>query len=315
MSAEQTRRERFTAYAETLSKRFQKGILGNMQEKPLWVLYKLEKDEQGNIHKRPYTPRGYPASIYKPRQWASLDNVLEVLATGNFHVAGIGIMLPAPYILIDKDATEDAPIYDKQARKIASALALRLLRQVPSYAELSPNNGLHILTEGRPKRGNFKTPELEMYTNWFSTVTTKHISGTPLDVTAQQEAIEALENEFHPPVPERGIQNTGGVAGIVRLSELPPEAAQDLVLQELLRGDMSRYGNDHHRADWHFLMKLLHWTGDDRHLVKSIFLASPLGQRDKAQDETGTGRRGTTNYVDKTIDRIIEKRYNPPQRR
>jgi primase-polymerase (primpol)-like protein len=315
MKAEQTRKERFSAYAETLHQRFRKGILGNMQDKSLWVLYKLEKDEQGNIHKRPYTPKNYPASIYKPRQWASLDNVLEVLATGNFHVAGIGIMLPAPYVLIDKDATSDAPIYDREARKVVSPLALRLLRQVPSYAELSPNNGLHIITEGRPTRGNFKTPELEMYTNWFSTVTTKHIPGTPLDVTAQQKAIEALENEFHPPVQERVIQNTGGVAGSPRLTELPPEAASDLVLQELLRGDMSSVRNDHHRADWHLLIKLLHLTGDDRQLVKSIFLSSPLGQREKAQDETGTGRRGTTNYVDRTIDRILEKRYNPPMKR
>jgi primase-polymerase (primpol)-like protein len=315
MKPEQTRQERFRVYAETLHKRFQTGILGNMQDKSLWVLYKLEKDKQGNIHKRPYTPKDYPASIYKPRQWASLANVLEVLATGNFHVAGIGMMLPAPLVLIDIDAKPDRPLYDRQVRKIVSPLALRMIQQVPSYFELSPNFGLHGIVEGRPTRGNFKTALLEMYTNWFTTVTTRHIPGTPLDLTTQQLAIEALENEFHPPVQERVFQNTGGVAGTARLSELPPEAAGDHVLQELLRGDMSRYGNDHHRADWHLLMKLLHWTGDDRQLAKTIFLASPLGQRDKAQDETGTGRRGTTNYVDKTIDRIIEKRHNPPQRR
>ena len=35
MAAEQARRERFIAYAETLGKRFQTGILANMQEKPL----------------------------------------------------------------------------------------------------------------------------------------------------------------------------------------------------------------------------------------------------------------------------------------
>src|SRR5256884_4809252 len=198
----ENRRERFTAYAETLHQRFRKGILKTMQDKPLWCLYKLEQDEQGNIHKRPYTPRNYPASIYKPRQWASLANVLEVLATGNFHVAGIGMMLPAPYILIDQDATLDAPIYDKEAKKIVHPLALRLVEQVPTYFELSPNFGLHGIIEGRPKRGNFKTESLEMYTNWFTTVTTKHIPGTQLDVTSQQQAIEALENEFHPKVTE-----------------------------------------------------------------------------------------------------------------
>jgi primase-polymerase (primpol)-like protein len=173
---------------------------------------------------------------------------------------------------------------------------------------------LHIITEGRPKRGNFKTEALEMYTNWFSTVTTRHIPGTPLTVSNQQEALTLLEDEFHPPVKTR-YQNTGGVAGSPGLAELPPEAGSDTVLQELLRGDMGRYGNDHHRADWVLLMKLLHWTGDDIPLTKSLFLASPLGQREKAQDPERVGRRGTTNYLDRTIDRIIEKRQNPPMRR
>jgi primase-polymerase (primpol)-like protein len=308
----ENRRERFTAYTETLEKRFKKGILKTIQDKPLWCLYKLEQDEQGNIHKRPYTPRNYPASIYKPRQWASLANVLEVLATGDFHVAGIGMMLPAPYILIDQDATPDAPVYDREAKKIVHPLALRLVEQVPSYFELSPNFGLHGITEGRPKRGNFKTESLEMYTNWFTTVTTKHIPGTPLDVTSQQQAIELLENEFHSIVAEASFQGVGGVA---RLDALPPEAVSDAVLQELLTGDMNRYGNDHHRADWVLLMKLLHWTGDDVSLSKQIFLDSPLGRRAKAQEPEREGRRGNTNYVDRTIERIIAKRWNPPQRR
>ncbi|HVB24643.1 MAG TPA: hypothetical protein VNG51_22085 [Ktedonobacteraceae bacterium] len=314
MNVEQSRGERYSAYAETLSKRFQSGMLANMQEKPFWVVWKPEQDNKGNMHKRPYSPKNFATSIYKPRQWASLGSVLEAVATGNF--AGIGVMLPAPYVLIDKDAKEDMPIYDKATRKVVSPLAQSIIEQVPSYAELSPNNGLHIITEGVPTRGNFKTAELEMYTNWFSTVTTKHLPGTPLEVTAQQAAIMTLEDLYHPKVTERRFQNTvGGVVVAPALTQLPPEAANDTVLQELLRGDMSRYGNDHHRADWHVLMKLLHWTGDDRQLAKSIFFASPLGSRDKAADPEGRGRRGNTNYVDRTIDRIIERRRNPPMRR
>jgi hypothetical protein len=103
MSSEQARAERYSIYAETLSKRFQMGILAGKQEKPLWVLWKAEKDRQGNFHKRPYTPKNFPASTYKPYQWASLETVLEAFATGNF--AGLDIMLLAPFVLLDKDAT------------------------------------------------------------------------------------------------------------------------------------------------------------------------------------------------------------------
>ena len=67
-----------------------------------------------------------------------------------------------------------------------------------------------------------------MYTNWFSTVTTRHLPGMPLDVTNQQKALQMLEDEFHPLQPERVFQNT--VGSVARLSELPPEAASDRLL-------------------------------------------------------------------------------------
>jgi primase-polymerase (primpol)-like protein len=209
MAAERPYAERAAAYAETLSKRFQTGILKSMQGKPLWGLYRMEKDDGGHWHKRPYQPSGKAASKNNLQHWNSLDTVLEALAQAKFPVSGIGILLPVPFILIDLDA-RDTPIYDKEKKKIVSPLALRIMQAVPTYFELSPNFGLHGILEGRPLRGNFKTEHLEMYTNWFSTVTTRHIPGTPLDVTNQQEAIEALENEFHPPVPARLVQNTGG---------------------------------------------------------------------------------------------------------
>lgn len=305
--------ERAQAYAETLSTRLKSGILKSFQDKSLWNLYKMEQDDTGNWHKRPYQPNGRPASTNMLQQWSSLDNVLEALAKATVWVDGIGILLPPPYVLIDLDAKE-TPIYDREKKKIISPLAMRIMQTVPTYFELSPHRGLHGITEGYPKRGNFKKPELEMYTNWFATVTARHIPGTPFDVVPHQSGIEALEDEFHPITPENLIQNTGG-RGKARLTALPPEASNDPVLQELLAGGMSMVGNDHHRADWWLLAKLLHWTGDDKQLTKSIFLASPLGQRAKARPGTRESRRGNTNYVDRTIDRIIQMRENPPMRR
>src|SRR6266568_3906294 len=133
----------------------------------------------------------------------------------------------------------------------------------------------------------------------------------------QERMMRQLNCGHQPSLTSYQYQNTQntGVVGSSRLRELPPEASSDERLQELLRGDMRRYDNYHHRADWHLLMKLLHWTGDDKQLGKSIFLNSPLGSRDKAADPDRVGRRGNTNYVDRTIDRIIEKRHNPPMKR
>lgn len=305
--------ERARTFAETLQKRFAAGVLRSMQDKSLWSLWKAEPDEQGNMHKRPYSPRGYPLSTNRPEQWSSLANVLDAVASATFQVNGIGILLPAPYVLIDLDV-KDKLIYDKETQIIRSPLALRLMQEVPSYAELSPHNGLHILTEGTLRRGNVKTPQLEMYTNWFSTVTTRHLPSTPLDVTNQQQAITALENEFHPQTHENVFQNTGGVRQAGRLAALPQEAATDTLLQRLLAGDISSFASQS-SADFVLLMKLLHWTGDDIALTKAIFLASPLGQRAKARDDSREGRRGGTTYLDATIDAVLKKRRNPPQKR
>jgi primase-polymerase (primpol)-like protein len=90
-------------------------------------------------------------------------------------------------------------------------------------------------------------------------------------------------------------QNTrSGVRG-EPLTELPPEAQQDEQLQRLLRGDTTGYKSQS-SADFVLIMKLLHWTGDDRALTRQLFLASPLGQREKAQRNTGGH-----SYVDVTI--------------
>jgi primase-polymerase (primpol)-like protein len=57
-------------------------------------------------------------------------------------------------------------------------------------------------------------------------------------------------------------------------------------------------------------MKLLHWTGDNVEPTRSIFLDSPLGQREKAKRKTGQ-----TTYDDMTITNALKKRRNPPMKR
>src|SRR6266568_3741617 len=123
-----------------------------------------------------------------------------------------------------------------------------------------------------------------------------------------QEKLEALYHRFAPPVTERNDQNTRvGGESAAPLTKLPPEAANDPLLQQLLAGDIAPFGNDHSRADFVLLMKLLHWTGDNVSLTRDLFLSSPLGQRAKAERPTGI-----TTYVDMTIYNVLKKRRNPP---
>ena len=105
-------------------------------------------------------------------------------------------------------------------------------------------------------------------------------------------------------------RNTRGVSGRGSdLTQLPPEAAYDQELQQLLRGDITGYKSQS-SADFVLIMKLLHWTGENNALVRGLFLASPLGQRDKAERPTGE-----TTYIEMTIENVIKKRRNPPMKR
>ena len=307
MLPEQNRRERFTAYAAMLRERFHAGMLAQLQGVPQWVVWRSEL-EDGKHKKVPYNPlyqRLTHASVKIPKSWGTVDQAVNALETGNY--SGLGFMITPPLVMVDLDNS-----FERATSTITNPQAETIMREVNSYFEASPFTGLHgLVYAGRPIK-NLHTDEIEIYAYArFTTITTDHIAGTPTTIELRTGAIEALYRQFAPPEAERRIQNTrGGVGSGGALTELPPEAANDPRLQQLLQGDISPYGNDQSRADFVLIMKLLHWTGDNISLTRDLFLASPLGQRAKAERPTGV-----TTYVDMTIYNVLKKRRNPPQRR
>ena len=144
----------------------------------------------------------------------------------------------------------------------------------------------------------------------FTTITTNHLAGTPATIQQRQEALDALYQRFAPAVTETTIQNTRwGVGSGSTLTELPPEAAYDAVLQRLLSGDIAGYTSQSN-ADFVLVLKLLHWTGDNVELTRKLFLASGLYREDKTLRKTGQ-----TTYLDMTITNALKKRRNPPMQR
>jgi len=93
------------------------------------------------------------------------------------------------------------------------------------------------------------------------------------------------------------------------LTELPPEAGNDPVLQKLLAGDSAGYPSPSN-ADFVLVLKLLHWTGDNVDLTRKLFVESGLYREEKTERRTGQ-----TTYLDMTINNARKKRRNPPQRR
>ncbi len=306
MKPELTRREQFSAYAHILNERFNRGFLSQLQDLPQWVVWRAELEE-GKNKKVPYNPNRHliRASVKIPKSWGTLDQALQALASGNY--SGIGFMITPPLVMIDLDHS-----YNRASGEITDPQAAEVVQSVHSYTESSPGNGLHILAyAGRPIR-NLHADAVEIYGNdRFTTITTDHIPDTPTTIELRTKEVEALYQQFAPPpVAEREYQNTvGGFGSGTALTELPPEASNDPLLQQLLRGDITGFKSPSN-ADFVLVLKLLHWTGDNVELTRRLFLESGLYRPGKTERKTGQ-----TTYLDYTIQNAIRKRRNPPQRR
>jgi putative DNA primase/helicase len=304
MNPEHNRQERFIEYAEYLRERFDSGVLAELHDLPQWVVWRaeLEGEKQKKV---PYNPnvRLARASVKISTSWGTLAEALTALESGTY--SGLGFMLTPPLVLVDLDNS-----FERATRTITDPQAAEIVHSLNSYTEASPGKGLHVLAYGSLPGKGIHTA-IEMYgQDRFTTITTNHLAGTPRSIEHQQEAIEALYRRFAPPVAQREHQNTRGWVGSANaLTDLPPEAANDPLLQRLLAGDIAEYGNDQSRADFVLIMKLLHWTGDNVSLTRDLFLQSPLGKRAKAARPTGL-----TTYVDMTIYNVLRKRRNPPMK-
>ncbi len=302
----------FRTYSAELREDFQRGLLKELTPYPQFVVWRY-KLEQGTFKKPLFNPRThYPASVDNPRTWGTIRQALGALSTGYFHGIGFVLTRNDPFTGIDLD-------HCVEKNGDIAPWAKRIIEQLDTYTELSPSEkGIRMFVEGGTPGGKFG--DVEMWSNThYMTITTRHIDGTPTAIEKRQEALDALYRQFVPaaPPPQQN-QNTWGRQAeqpSLVLATLPDEASKDTVLKSLLDGETADYNGDESIADFVTLMKLMHYTADDREWTKAIFSSYPIGQRAKAREDTIEGRRGNTNYLDYTIDAVLRKRRNPPMKR
>jgi putative DNA primase/helicase len=297
----------FSTYAAEMREDFKDGLLKELTPYSQFVVWRYRLID-GTLKKPPYNPRThYPASVDNPRTWGTLNQALGALATGYFH--GIGFVLSEhdPFTGIDLDncRLSNGYIYPE---------ARAIIEQLNTYTEISPSeHGIRMFVEGETRGGKFGN--FEMYSDrHYMTITTRHLDGTPTGVEYRQEELNEGYHQFAPSEPRRqstGGQKNGGYNG----EGLPLAAQTDTVLLKLLDGDASYYNGDESRRDIAAVKRLMDYTGGNREWTKEIFRSYPIGQRAKAREDTTEGRRGTSTYLDKTIDSVLRKRRNKPRKR
>src|SRR5436305_2909457 len=130
----ENRREHFTLYTALLRERFSNGILAELQPLNQWVVWRSEVEE-GKNKKVPYNPNYHlaRASVKIPKSWGTINQALNALGTGNY--SGLGFMITPPLAMIDLDHS-----YDRSTRTITNPQAKQIMKAVPTYYEVSPND-------------------------------------------------------------------------------------------------------------------------------------------------------------------------------
>src|SRR5207248_531179 len=230
---------------------------------------------------------------------------LKALATGRYNGIGFVFSRADPFTGIDLDSCvgKDGTL---------AAWAKEIITTLDTYTEYSPSKlGVHLLTQATLPEAGKKAGHIELYSqDRYFTLTTDQVPGTPTTIAERQDAIAALYYRIAPVGAERGSQNTRVRVGSgSTLTELPSEAGNDPLLQQLLRGDTTGFASPSN-ADFVLVLKLLHWTGDNVALTRKLFVESGLYREDKTERKTGA-----TTYLDMTINNAVKKRRNPPQKR
>src|SRR6266699_3686256 len=152
-----------------------------------------------DANKQPYNPRtGHGAKAGVPETWASHQEAEATLERYPDKYAGLGYELAEEQGIIGGDldhcVAPDGTIDE---------WALEILREIDSYAEFSPNDGIHFFIRGSlPAKCRHKYPfkgmrhkkaAFEVYGGGrYLTITGRHVPGTPETIEPRQEQLDTL---------------------------------------------------------------------------------------------------------------------------
>lgn len=273
-----------------------------------WVNFRMvEKD--GKMTKVPYSPvTGSPASSVKESDWSTYDIAKKI--------GPVGIVFKPDQLLLGIDidhCIEDGKIVHEQKNAIAI-----LIHRANTYCELSPSGtGVHLLikiTEPGLKLLSNKKAPFECYTSGrYFTVTEKPFG---------------LEKEVRTMSPEEATILLEGIGYPWGKTEKTDTSKKHVTSTNIVMGDMdilkkmfSSKNGDKIKAiydktdgnsedDMALCAHLAFWTRKDPAQMSSIWLNSPLGQREKTQSRP--------DYRIRTIEAAIancKETYTPPAER
>ncbi len=280
-----------------------------------WVCWR--KEQRGaKWTKVPYDPRtGQHARANDPATWASYTEALLAWGHAHAHYQGLGFVFHDDFTGVDLDhcVAPDGTI---------SPWARALLDRLDTYAEYSPNDGIHLIVAGTIPRGlrrhiahaEHAEAAIEMYcTGRYFTVTGRRVADTPLDPQPIQEDLLALYQH---------ITGQATTATLFASAEnTPTEALSDDELlkrmfsaangqktQALWQGSTTGHLS-HSEADLALCGVLAFWTANDLARVDRLFRRSGLYRPGKWNEQRGNltyGQRTVATACNRPPDRVYQ---------
>ena len=273
-----------------------------------WVTYRIiERD--GKKTKVPFQTNGKPASSTDPATWVTHAEL-------NGAPAGIVFTESKTLLGIDIDkCLTDNKITHEQKELIAD-----LILEADTYTEISPSGtGLHLfieIPEGIKINGNRKSP-YELYSDGRYFTFTGNIYGNSRDIRicSVEEAGRILAIIGYPFKKEKVVSPQSPALSPVQSIDIDDETVLTRMFQskggnkikELYDGDVSKFNGDDSAADASLCAHLAFFTGKNASQIEKIWLASPLGLRQKTQGRADY-RTATVNFAMENCTATYESR-------
>jgi putative DNA primase/helicase len=282
-----------------------------------WVNWRLKKNKKGELTKVPYTITGKMADSTDPDTWAIYKEVslksdkIGIVFALNKLSGGIDLDH-----CLKKGTTEiDHPEKEK---------IIRLIKEANTYTEISPSGtGLHLyflisspfdLIANKYKPTKDHMYEVYNSKRYFTVTGNSYNEQKELRTVTPEELITLLEIIGYPwGKKKKEIKDTS-------LMIIKPQLDDQILLNKmfaskkgeriraLYNSDTSAYKNDDSSAEMALCSYLAFWTRKDAMQMERIWLASPLGSREKTQQRKDY-REMTIAAAISTCNAIYEPKY------
>lgn len=278
-----------------------------------WLNWRLETRD-GKTTKIPYMTKSKKGSSTDPKTWTDYENAATAADNGSNKFDGVGIVLhDSKLICIDIDhVVVDGKVFSAVSEKI-----LKLLKAANSFTEISQSGtGLHIfLALDKPYSpvSNKKAP-FEIYSNGRYIATTNKPYGKkalPLRTIDEAELLQILKHIDYPWNTEDEIPNESATSETSSIKGEQEDLTDEQLLDKMFRskngeeikklynGDITAHDNDTSKADMSLLAHLAFWSRKNGHQMERLWMASPLGNREKTIKRKDYRTRSIANALKK----------------